>query len=247
MLSVFVLRLAMGALFALLLLSSRQVAARFYRSQFLVALGLICVALVFHWSDAGSRLRILLSVSLVLAFLGSIQWSLHRAPGGYLTILASVILLGWSLWLMPTDSPISPWWLRVNDWTAAMVLGLGLASMLLGHSYLVATSMSIEPLLRLLIGFFVALILRAIFAGVVLGLYSSKLSQASLTSITILWLPVRWLLGIVIPAVLGWMAWQSARIRSTQSATGILYVLVILCFLGELTGQLLLSETGRPL
>jgi hypothetical protein len=40
------------------------------------------------------------------------------------------------------------------------------------------------------------------------------------------------------------MAWQTARIRSTQSATGILYVAVIFCFLGELTGQLLWSSTG---
>ena len=54
-----------------------------------------------------------------------------------------------------------------------------------------------------------------------------------------LWLPVRWLIGFVLPGVLCWMAYQTARIRSTQSATGILYVVVIFCFLGELTGQLL--------
>ena len=59
----------------------------------------------------------------------------------------------------------------------------------------------------------------------------------------LLWLPVRWLVGFVGPAVLGWMAWQTARIRSTQSATGILYVVIILCFLGELT-SLLLRDSG---
>jgi hypothetical protein len=37
------------------------------------------------------------------------------------------------------------------------------------------------------------------------------------------------------------MAWESAKIRSTQSATGILYVVVIFCFLGELSSQLLLA------
>jgi hypothetical protein len=40
------------------------------------------------------------------------------------------------------------------------------------------------------------------------------------------------------------MAWETARIRSTQSATGILYVVVILSFLGELTSQLLREKTG---
>ena len=58
---------------------------------------------------------------------------------------------------------------------------------------------------------------------------------------------VRWGLGFVGPLVLGWMAWETARIRSTQSATGILYVVVIFCFLGELTSQLLLSKTGFTL
>jgi len=58
---------------------------------------------------------------------------------------------------------------------------------------------------------------------------------------------VRWGLGFVAPLVLGVMAWQTARIRSTQSATGLLYVVVIFCFLGELTGQLLLSTTGYTL
>ena len=52
--------------------------------------------------------------------------------------------------------------------------------------------------------------------------------------------------GFVAPLALDWMAWQTARIRSTQSATGILYVVVIFCFLGELTSQLL-RETGMTL
>ncbi len=60
----------------------------------------------------------------------------------------------------------------------------------------------------------------------------------------VLWLGVRWVIGLVGPLVLGWMAWETARIRSTQSATGILYVVVILVFLGELTSQLLLEKTG---
>ena len=58
-----------------------------------------------------------------------------------------------------------------------------------------------------------------------------------------LWLPVRWGVGFVLPGVLTAMAWQTARLRNTQSATGILYIAVVFCFLGELTGQLLLSTT----
>ena len=62
-----------------------------------------------------------------------------------------------------------------------------------------------------------------------------------------LFLVLRWALGILGPLILGGMAWHTARIRSTQSATGILYVVVIFVFLGELISQLLQTMTGLTL
>jgi hypothetical protein len=59
-----------------------------------------------------------------------------------------------------------------------------------------------------------------------------------------LWLGLRWMAGLVGPAILGWMAWNCARVRSTQSATGILYVVVIFVFIGELTDQLIQSAVN---
>jgi hypothetical protein len=58
------------------------------------------------------------------------------------------------------------------------------------------------------------------------------------------WLLLRWGLGLIGPLILCVLAWQTAKIRSTQSATGLLYVVVIFCFLGELTGQLLRDSTN---
>jgi hypothetical protein len=84
-------------------------------------------------------------------------------------------------------------------------------------------------------------------AGAALWSWPGGPASASLETETLLWLPVRWLIGFVGPLGLGWMAWETARIRSTQSATGILYVVVILCFLGELTSQLLMTKTGVPI
>jgi hypothetical protein len=48
---------------------------------------------------------------------------------------------------------------------------------------------------------------------------------------------IRWSAGLVGVLLVGIMAWQTLRIPNTQSATGILYVGVILAFLGELTAQ----------
>jgi hypothetical protein len=91
----------------------------------------------------------------------------------------------------------------------------------------------------------VTVLLRTMLAVVGLWYWTADTSLVNLESG--LWLVPRWGLGLVGPFALGWMAWESAKIRSTQSATGILYVAVIFCFLGELTSQLLLTRNGIPM
>jgi hypothetical protein len=56
----------------------------------------------------------------------------------------------------------------------------------------------------------------------------------------------RWLVGLVIPAVFIYMAYDCIKRRATQSATGILYVTGILIFIGEIIGLYLLRETRLP-
>ena len=114
--------------------------------------------------------------------------------------------------------------------------------MLMGHSYLIAPSMSLRPLLLLIAALAVSVAVRMAVDG--LWFWTSGRSMGSLDNETILLLLVRWAVGFAGVLGLTWMAWQTARIRSTQSATGILYVVVIFCFLGELTSQLL--DGGAP-
>ena len=56
----------------------------------------------------------------------------------------------------------------------------------------------------------------------------------------------RWLVGLLVPAVFVYMAHDCIRRRSTQSATGILYVAGVLIFIGELIALNLARETGLP-
>src|SRR5262249_43463719 len=135
-------------------------------------------------------------------------------------------------------------WLLADDLTSAALLGAATTAMLMGHSYLIAPAMSLVPLLRLLAALFACTLLRMAVAGAGLWFWTAGPATATLEGDTSLWLPLRWGLGFLGPLVLGWLAWETARIRSTQSATGILYVVVIFAFLGELTSQLLLDKTG---
>jgi hypothetical protein len=247
MLPLFCLRLALGLVGSLLPLNPAQVNPRFFRTHFLVALGLTAVAAVFSWAG-GALLLAALVLGLALSFAGSLVWSLERAPAGravmvvtFLDLTAALALLEWSA-AQPGDLP----WALAGSFTSAALLGTATTAMLMGHSYLIAPSMSLTPLLRLLAALFAATGARLVVAAAGLWFWTGGRASFSLEDDTVLWLPLRWGLGFVGPLVLGAMAWQTARLRSTQSATGILYVVVIFCFLGELTAQLLGSAPDWP-
>jgi hypothetical protein len=248
MLADFCLRLAAGMMACLLVLSPARTARpapgqkplahpNFFRTHFLVALGLACGALLLDLDRPGWVLQALLGAATGLAVLGSVSWSLERSPGGVMLIVLTTAALVAALVVREVSS--GPELALAGASSSALLLGATLSAMLMGHSYLIAPAMSLVPLYRLLAAVAVALVLRLGVEACALGCWTARHESANLTGDVLLWLPVRWLVGFVAPAVLCWMAYRTARIRSTQSATGILYVVVIFCFLGELTGQLL--------
>jgi hypothetical protein len=253
MLPLFCLRLSLGLLAALLPLRPAQLNPRFFRTHFLTVLGLAALALVLLAPVAGGGLIVCLGVAFVLAFLGSCAWSIEGHPGGRSLVVLTAAALGAGLWLAQgvAARPVAPalqahaaGWLLADDLTSAALLGAATTAMLLGHSYLIAPNMSLTPLRRLLFGLYAALAARAALAGLGLYVWTRTHSLLNLTDGTVLWLPARWLLGLVLPLALGVMAWHTTRLRNTQSSTGILYIVVVFCFLGELTAQLVLQTTG---
>jgi hypothetical protein len=250
MLVLFCLRLAAGLLACLPLLSPAQVNPRFYRTHCLVALALTAVAVAFSYDTAGAGVLIALGCAAVLLLTGFFCWSLEGAPLGRALVVAAGLALAAGLVLVETSADLPGLgWRLAADATSAALLGSATTAMLMGHMYLIAPGMTMAPLLRLLAALLGATLARLALAGLALWLWSSTGGRSlfTLEDETVLWLPLRWGLGFVAPLVLGVLAWQTARIRSTQSATGILYVVVIFCFLGELTGQLLQSTTGFTL
>jgi hypothetical protein len=249
MLAIFCLRLACGMLACLLILPAASLNPRFFRTHFLTALGLTCVAMLFLHDIASPVLSITLATAVGLTVLGSMSWMLENAPGGrallVLAVLAELLALPQAGYAVRAVG--EPWWLLADDLSAAAILGSTITAMLIGHSYLMAPAMSLAPLYRLLGLQGVSITLRIVVAGTGLWLWTGAATAPRLDTEMLLWLAIRWLIGLLGPLGLCWMAWETARIRSTQSATGILYVVVILCFLGELTSQLLLERTGYTL
>ena len=120
-----------------------------------------------------------------------------------------------------------------------------MAAMLLGHWYLNAPGMPLEPLMRLIGLLAIAVVLRAFVCAAGLGLEIDATGWPDMSET--LFLGMRWLGGLIGTAILAVMAWQTLKVPNTQSATGILYVAVITTFLGELASGLLSAQAAYPL
>lgn len=257
MLATFCLRLACGLAGVLLVLSPAQIHPRFYRVQYLTVLGLTALSAWVLLPTAGGWLWGVLAAALACAFLGSLAWSLEGAPGGrvLMVLTACCLLAGLGIARLGSGNTVPPGgaaapgtaWQLADEWTSAALLGSAVTAMLMGHSYLIAPAMSLTPLLRLLALLFLSLAARLLLASLGLWGWTEHHSLTNLEDETVLFLPLRWGLGFLAPGVLAGMAWQTTRLRSTQSATGILYVVVVFCFLGELTSLLLQRHTGSLL
>src|SRR5262245_49404264 len=122
MLVLFCLRLAVGLLACLLLLSPAQINPRFYRTHFLVALALAAVAAVFlDRETAGLALWVSLGAGLVLSLAGFFAWSLEGAPLGRTLIVATLVSLGAALGLaeVAVGSPNGLGWRLAADAASA--------------------------------------------------------------------------------------------------------------------------------
>ena len=128
----------------------------------------------------------------------------------------------------------------------AAMTGLALMDMLLGHAYLTASKMTIAPFRRLNLALAGTLGLRVVTAVGVVLLVQRRQPVEMLWPVHGLYVLTRWFVGLAVPAVFVYMAHDCVRRRSTQSATGILYVAGVLIFLGELVALYLLRETGLP-
>ena len=138
--------------------------------------------------------------------------------------------------------------------TSGALLGGACTSMILGHWYLVLPSMDVALLQAVVRFHIVSVIARTVVIGVVVaaslgawGAYAGPDFARYVLSIDGVFFWQRVLFGLAGPLVLAYLTWETAKIRSTQSATGILYVDVFAVVVGEVLAKYLLLTTQLPL
>jgi hypothetical protein len=240
----FAMRLIVGIAYFCYLLADdeRRVVSGFFRVQMLLMLGL---AVVFGLA-AGSHER-LWGVAMGLpAFVGSILWLLERRRAGRLTFvvihLAALFCLSSAVSLRTAEDLSERALLGASALASAGTLGAMMCGMLLGHRYLTAPGMPLAPLHWINNAVGAAGVLRMAASIATLVMAAGTLSQTTY----VVWLALRWLAGIGGPLVVWYMVRRILIHKNTQSATGVLFVGVILTFIGELTADLLFRVVGVP-
>jgi hypothetical protein len=234
----FALRLILGMALMLCLMPRRQVASAFFRIMMLLLMGL---AVVMALAGTGSStMAVLLALA---AFMGSVFWTLERRQSGTVAlglVLALALAAAGQVLLQQNVSGRSGWLAAASALASAGTLGAAMTGMLLGHRYLTAPGMPLEPLARMnnLLG--VSALARLALSAVALPMAWPDAGNATL----ITWLALRWLAGIAGPLAVWFLVRKILLYRNTQSATGVLFVGVILVFIGELSADLA-SQTLR--
>lgn len=155
------------------------------------------------------------------------------------------IVLSSAVWREKTP----PLYTILNALAATWLLGVSLGALLLGHWYLVLPKLPIEELRRMTWALAIGLCIRFLMTTgmavhTVWGMSEVDLYRYFAGSTAGIFILMRLLWGTVLPLVLTYLVIQTVRIRSTQSATGLLYVVTLAVFTGEIVGLYLTQFHG---
>ena len=264
----FLLATALGSLSTLYWIPEADLGRGYFQMNALVALGLLTLAgavVALHpFRPFGPRSGPG-EAALAAAFLGALlyyaaiwreRWHLCRWP---LTLslagcVLALLVAGSHLVRAWTPLPYRQGLLAANLLASSLLLGWSLITMLLGHWYLVAPKLNFRHLTVFCRVLLAVVILRLLAVGASLAVAARVDELVEPHPLRVLaglagqgiffWFRLLW--GLAIPLALAVMALHCARQRSNQSATGILYVLVVGAFIGEITGYYLSVTTGVP-
>jgi len=246
MLADLAVRLAFGLILASLLTSWRAVPPRFFRIQTQVVLGVLVLAGLAQARAAGLSPAVwLVGAAALLAYLATVSWGLGLPQLGMATGILTALATG--VWMADASRAAHAglWSFNASSrWASGFLMGTTLTAMLLGHYYLIAPAMTIEPLKRAVSLIAVALAVRCVLASLALLVappqgFGSGIGRLSAGGIL---LPARWGMGFAGAALSVYLARRTVQIRSTQAATGILYITTIFVLFGELTSMI---DAGR--
>src|SRR5215471_3557936 len=256
----FLAHLGVGIVFTLAFVS-REAGVKFFRFNAGLAAILLAVAFAFRPADAGATAggRVAFAALLVCEAAVVLYWatvgralaSIRPAIAGTAIASGLVALVAQAL---ASSAGVADHALTIASFlSSAALLGGACTAMILGHWYLIIPSMQVAHLQSLVKIHIASMVVRIVVVGAAVfvamvtwepGLGPSFRSYITSLNGIFFWLRV--LFGLAGPALLSYLTWETAKIRSTQSATGILYVDFFTVVVGEVLAKYLLLATRVP-
>jgi len=268
-LSLFLSHLGVGIICTLALVS-REAGLKFFRFNAGLAAALIAVALIGQVGQAGQIGQVGLeriaffalgaAEAAIVVFWLTLGRAFTKMRSAFMTVAAvsgliAVVLQ--ALAISAGDSAPIRLLTIASFLSSAALLGGACTAMILGHWYLVIPSLEVRHLQSIVKVHIASMIVRiaVVVAAVFTGLALFEAGPAApvgsfrryILSLDGIFFWQRVLFGLAGPAVLSYLTWETAKIRSTQSATGILYVDFFTVVVGEVLAKYLVLATRVPL
>lgn len=202
--------------------------------------------------------RLLLAVSALIGFVYLLAVVAERKMPqkpllGAAVVVGAAGLISDGFFSCEACSPVAAGALTAASYLiSALVLGSVIFAMILGHWYLVVPTLHIRPLRNLTQLMLGAILARSVLTALTIYVFWADGDVHVRETLRALWglgglfLWVRVLFGLLGPLIVGIMVWQTVKIHSTQSATGLLYVATIFVLIGECVSGYILYTTGIP-
>ena len=263
----FLAHLGIGIAFTLLFVS-RDAGIKFFRFNAGLGAILIVVALAFRYGAPGASMSPALDRGALIALdaaeavlvvywatLGRMFTRVRTAILGAGVAAGIVAVVLQALALSADRSAVVQALTVASFLTSAAMLGGACTAMILGHWYLVLPSMEVGYLQSIVGMHIVSMAARVVVVVVAvwfaIATFRPELDAGPnfrhyIFSIDGIFFWQRVLFGLAGPAVLSYLTWETAKIRSTQSATGILYVDFFTVVVGEVLAKYIVLATRVP-
>ena len=253
----FLAHLGVGIAFTLVFVS-REAGVKFFRFNAGLSAILLVIALAFAFNaqDAQiAQIALVISTGLMVFYWATVGRILTKIRPA---ILGFAVLFGLIAIVLQGVSGLAQSWPRILLTTAsflssAALLGSACTAMILGHWYLILPSMQVSHLQSIVKLHIASMVVRVVVVAAAvffaIATWQPGLGPSFrhyITSIDGIFFWQRVLFGLAGPAVLSYLTWETAKIRSTQSATGILYVDFFTVVVGEVLAKYILLATRVP-
>jgi hypothetical protein len=247
----FLLALAFGTQLLSPVVSTRLTGVGFYK--FGTSIVLVSLVLAFgigHFMQPGLDQIDYVCFS-ILILTNIITFAFHKDEKNWVMWSLYIVQVAVFIYLIFHTYLPQPSWIMFFFFSS-LLLGTSNFAMILGHYYLVVPKLSEEPLIYCLYIFWIVLFFKLMASLTVIFTTAAPYLEEGTQlgdGYTFNWLfiSMRYLWGYIAPLILSLFTFKLCKLRSLQSATGVLYIVEFFVIVGELVSIYLMAKHGLAL